>query len=71
MLRTILIFILSCAILLAAGDSLKVMTYNIQGMKPGTEPEVRIVHIIDKLIEIDPDIIGLQEINESTKRRTD
>jgi endonuclease/exonuclease/phosphatase family metal-dependent hydrolase len=65
MLRTILIFILSCATLLAAGDSLKVMTYNLLGMKPGTEPEVRIVHIIDKLIEIDPDIIGLQEINES------
>jgi endonuclease/exonuclease/phosphatase family metal-dependent hydrolase len=65
MLRTILIFILSCATLLAAGDSLRVMTYNIQGMKPGTEPHVRIIHIIDKLIEIDPDIIGLQEINES------
>jgi len=65
MLRIILIFILSCGTLLAAGDSLKVMTYNILGMKPGTEPHVRIVHIIDKLIEIDPDIIGLQEINES------
>jgi len=65
MLRTILIFILFCGTLLAAGDSLKVMTYNILGMKPGTEPEVRIVHIIDKLIDIDPDIIGLQEINES------
>ncbi len=65
MLRTFLIFILSCATLLAAGDSLKVMTYNLLGMKPGTEPEVRIVHIIDKLIEIDPDIIGMQEINES------
>jgi endonuclease/exonuclease/phosphatase family metal-dependent hydrolase len=34
-------------------------------MKPGTSPEVRIIHIIDKIIEIDPDIIGLQEINES------
>jgi len=65
MLRTIFIIILYCGTLLAAGDSLKVMTYNIQGMKPGTEPEVRIAHIIDKLIEIDPDIIGLQEINES------
>jgi endonuclease/exonuclease/phosphatase family metal-dependent hydrolase len=65
MLRTILIFVLSLGTLLAAGDSLKVMTYNIQGMKPGTEPHVRIIHIIDKLIEIDPDIIGLQEINES------
>ncbi len=65
MLRTILIFVIACGINFAAGDSLKVITYNIQGMKPGTEPEVRIVHIIDKLITIDPDIIGLQEINES------
>jgi len=46
-------------------DSLKVLTYNIQGMKPGTSPEVRIIHIIDKIIQIDPDIIGLQEINET------
>ena len=65
MLRTIIILLISCGTLLARGDSLKVMTYNILGMKPGTDPHVRIVHIIDKLIEIDPDIIGLQEINES------
>ena len=65
MLRTILIFLFAFGNTFASGDSLKVLTYNIQGMKPGTEPEVRIFHIIDKLIEIDPDIIGLQEINES------
>jgi endonuclease/exonuclease/phosphatase family metal-dependent hydrolase len=41
------------------------MTYNLLGMSPGSEPEVRILHIIDNLIELDPDIIGLQEINES------
>jgi len=35
------------------------------GMKPGTEPEIRILHIIDNLIDLDPDIIGLQEINEA------
>lgn len=50
---------------LDASDSLKIMTYNIQGMKPGTDPETRLVHIIDKLIELDPDIIGIQEINET------
>ena len=33
-------------------------------MKPGTEPATRIQHIINKFIELDPDIIGLQEINE-------
>ena len=64
-MKAILIFVIVCGVNFAASDSLKVITYNIQGMKPGTEPEVRIVHIINKLIEIDPDIIGLQEINES------
>jgi endonuclease/exonuclease/phosphatase family metal-dependent hydrolase len=64
MMKTILIFLLAGGVAFG-GDSLKVMTYNIQGMKPGTDPEVRIIHIIDKLIQIDPDIIGLQEINES------
>jgi endonuclease/exonuclease/phosphatase family metal-dependent hydrolase len=41
------------------------MTYNLQGMKPGTDPETRLINIIEKLKVIDPDIIGLQEINES------
>jgi endonuclease/exonuclease/phosphatase family metal-dependent hydrolase len=63
-MKTILIFLLVGGVSLG-GDTLKVMTYNIQGMKPGTEPEERIIHIIDKLIQIDPDIIGVQEINES------
>jgi endonuclease/exonuclease/phosphatase family metal-dependent hydrolase len=63
-MRTIIIILLASAIAFG-DDSLRVMTYNLQGMKPGTDPEVRIIHIIDKLIQIDPDIIGLQEINES------
>jgi len=46
-------------------QTVKVMTYNLQGMKPGTDPETRLVNIIEKLKEIDPDVIGLQEINES------
>jgi len=50
---------------LNAQDSLKILTYNIQGMKPGTEPEVRLEEIIKKLKDINPDIIGLQEINET------
>ena len=65
MLRVIFILLLSSQFIFPGGDSLKVMTYNIQGMKPGTEPEIRIQNIIDNLIELDPDIIGLQEINES------
>ena len=47
-----------------AQDQLKIATYNIQGMRPGTSPEIRIQYIIEKLKELDPDIIGLQEICE-------
>ncbi len=65
--------VLACAAALlcalpAPGSSqpvLKVMTYNIQGMRPGSDPETRLYHIIENLKRIDPDIIGLQEINET------
>jgi len=43
---------------------LKVMTYNLEGMKPGTAPETRLIQMIGKIEALDPDIIGLQEINE-------
>ncbi len=49
---------------LSAQDSLKVLSYNIEGMKPGTNPGLRLALIIGELKLIDPDIIGLQEINE-------
>lgn len=45
-------------------NSLKVVTYNIQGMKPGTNPGTRLFYIIQKLKEVNPDIIGIQEVNE-------
>jgi endonuclease/exonuclease/phosphatase family metal-dependent hydrolase len=48
-------------------ESLKIMTYNIMGMKPGTQADVRLNQIIQDLKKIDPDIIGLQEINETLK----
>jgi len=64
MLREVLFLILLTGSLFAQ-TSLKIMTYNLQGMKPGTDPETRLVNIIEKLKEINPDIIGLQEINES------
>ena len=47
-----------------AQSQLKIVTYNIQGMRPGTSPEIRIQHIIKNLKTLDPDIIGLQEICE-------
>jgi len=46
-------------------DSLKILTYNIQGMKPGTMHGIRLAFIIKKIRILDPDIIGIQEINES------
>lgn len=49
---------------ISAQDSLKVLSYNIEGMKPGTNPALRLGLIISELKQIDPDIIGLQEINE-------
>ena len=45
-------------------DSLKILSYNIQGMKPGTNSGFRLANIISSLKELDPDIIALQEINE-------
>ena len=50
---------------IAAQDQLKVITYNIMGMKPGTDPPTRLYYIIQNLKVLNPDIIGLQEINES------
>ena len=63
------IFILLLAVVTmvnsASAQSLNIITYNIQGMKPGTDPQTRLRHIIRHLKELDPDIIGLQEINET------
>lgn len=47
-----------------AKDSLKVITYNIEGMKPGTDSDNRIKNIIVELKNINSDIIALQEIND-------
>ena len=63
--RTLLALLLTISNLSICQDSLKIMTYNIQGMKPGTFPGLRLGFIIDKIKTLDPDIIGLQEINES------
>ncbi len=60
----LLFFLLIFPIILSAQDSLKVLSYNIEGMKPGTNPALRLGLIISELKQIDADIIGLQEINE-------
>ncbi len=48
-----------------AQEPLKVISYNLQGMRPGSNWEVRLFFIIQYLEELDPDIIYLQEINET------
>jgi len=52
-------------IILFGQDSLKILTYNIEGMKPGTNSGLRTSLIISELKNIDPDIIAIQEINEN------
>jgi endonuclease/exonuclease/phosphatase family metal-dependent hydrolase len=47
----------------AAG--LRVVTYNIQGMRPDSNWQVRMYFIVQRLIELDPDIICLQEVCET------
>jgi endonuclease/exonuclease/phosphatase family metal-dependent hydrolase len=44
---------------------LKIMSYNIQGMRPGSDPQIRLADFIENLKRIDPDIVGLQEVNET------
>jgi endonuclease/exonuclease/phosphatase family metal-dependent hydrolase len=65
MKHRILFFIVLTVINISAQVQLKVITYNIMGMKPGTDPPTRLYHIIQNLKVLNPDIIGLQEINES------
>jgi endonuclease/exonuclease/phosphatase family metal-dependent hydrolase len=61
-----ILFLIALAVInISAQDQLKVITYNIMGMKPGTDPPTRLYYIIQNLKMLNPDIIGLQEINES------
>jgi endonuclease/exonuclease/phosphatase family metal-dependent hydrolase len=45
--------------------NLKVISFNLHGMAPGSDAPTRLVHIIENLEQLDPDIVGLQEINET------
>jgi endonuclease/exonuclease/phosphatase family metal-dependent hydrolase len=45
--------------------SLKILSFNLHGMAPGSDPSTRLVHIIQNLEQLDPDIVGLQEINQT------
>ena len=63
-MRTLIILLSILCFSIFAQDTLSVMTYNLEGMKPGTDPETRLYYIIQNLKVLNPDIIGLQEINE-------
>ncbi len=65
------VFLVGMVNQVTAEDSLKVMTYNLEGMKPGTDPQTRIYHAIQYLKQLDPDIIGVQEINETPPTGSD
>lgn len=51
----------------SAQSELKVVTFNTMGMKPNTEWQIRLKNTINQLIDLNPDVIGLQEINEYVK----
>ncbi len=63
LLKSSILLLFLSVLPLIASDSLKVLTYNIEGMKPGTTPDIRITNMVQKLYEINPDILCLQEIN--------
>jgi len=54
-----------CSSQLFAQEPLKVVTYNMQGMRPGSNWQVRLVFMIQYFEQLDPDIILLQEINQT------
>lgn len=48
--------------MLPAQSTLKILSYNIEGMKPGTDYQTRLQAIIQELKILDPDIMGFQEV---------
>jgi maltose 6'-phosphate phosphatase len=54
-----------CSVGLFAQEPLRVVTYNMEGMRPGSNWQVRLVFMIQFFEQLDPDIICLQEINQT------
>jgi endonuclease/exonuclease/phosphatase family metal-dependent hydrolase len=59
----ILFFLL--LVLCSSADSIRVIDYNLQGMRPDTNWSVRLFFIIQELESLNPDVICLQEVNET------
>lgn len=51
--------------LATAAQALRVVTLNLQGMRPDSNWQVRMFFIKQRLIELDPDLICLQEVCET------
>ncbi|MFQ6607357.1 MAG: endonuclease/exonuclease/phosphatase family protein [Fidelibacterota bacterium] len=58
---------LSLLTVAVAQEPLRVVTFNLLGMKPGSQWKNRLQCAIDQLVELAPDIIALQEVNESVE----
>ncbi|MFA7329521.1 MAG: endonuclease/exonuclease/phosphatase family protein [Candidatus Delongbacteria bacterium] len=49
----------------AGAEPLRVVTLNLQGMRPDSNWQVRLFFIVQRLVELDPDVICLQEVCET------
>lgn len=63
--RIVLVVLAALTAVSSAQVPLKIATYNMQGMRPGTNWQVRLFFMIQALEDLDPDVICLQEINET------
>ena len=62
LLATLALFALGAS---AAAEPLRVVTYDLHGMSPGSNWQVRLFFIVQRLIELDPDLICLQKVSET------
>ena len=65
-IKITLLLHIGLVLMLSGQTTIKAVTYNLEGMKPGTEWETRLDHIIDGLIALDPDIMGFQEVAQTS-----
>ncbi|MCF7823085.1 MAG: endonuclease/exonuclease/phosphatase family protein [Candidatus Marinimicrobia bacterium] len=64
--RSVYTILLLTFTLLEARDGLRILSYNIEGMKPGSHFESRLEAIIRELKDLDPDVMGFQEVAQDT-----
>ena len=57
-------FAVPCAFALDAGETLRVMTFNVRGCKDMTD-KVNVQQTANRILAEDPDVCGIQECNAS------